>query len=772
MKPHLAPGICILLAATVAGCAGTALVNPGLEREGASGGLPAGWVFRSPQEAGYRARIDRDDARRGSASVLLESTGGSPGSFGNLMQVVDAIPYRGKRVRYRAAVRAEVAGGSGSAQLWLRVDREGGRTGFFDNMADRPIAEPQWRTYTIVGDVAADAVTLNLGVFLRGEGRVGFDDAALEIVGPAGAGVVPPRPLSGQGLENLLAFTRLLGYVRYFHPTDEAAETDWDALAIAGVELVESARGPVDLAARLRRLFGPVTAGLRVLPDPGRTGGRRARAEDPAAFVAWYHEGVGLDRRSIYSSRRITVDAGDARLGTLLPHPGQPLRMPLGAGVSCILPLVLPAGSSGGADPGSGGLVPETKPAGFTPTGDDRSTRLAAVILAWNTLQHFYPYFDVVGTDWNRSLRVAFVTAAADPDGASFLVTLRRLVADLHDGHGFVAHPGETRTHRAPVLWEWIENRLVVTRTSPGETRLEPGDVVLRVDGIPAGGALETERSLISGATRQWRTFRAARELGRGSPGDSLDLVVRRGAGDAFEITLGCEPPPSGDDRLREDRPEPIQEIRPGIVYVDLERITDEEFQDALPDLARAGGLVFDLRGYPSVSTGVLAHLIAGPVSSPRWLVPVVTRPNRVGMTFRTSGWSVEPEAPRLEARAVFLADGRAVSYAETYLGIVEHHGIAEIVGGATAGTNGNVNTLRLPGGYVVSWTGMKVLKQDGSRHHGVGIHPTVPVSRTIAGVRDGRDEVLERALELLSGAASAAPVTPPRSGWSDRRTR
>ena len=56
----------------------------------------------------------------------------------------------------------------------------------------------------------------------------------------------------------------------------------------------------------------------------------------------------------------------------------------------------------------------------------------------------------------------------------------------------------------------------------------------------------------------------------------------------------------------------------------------------------------------------------------------------------------------------------------------------------------------QLPGGYSVAWTGMKVLKHDGSQHHGVGILPTAPASRTQAGVAAGRDEVLERGIALL----------------------
>ena len=85
-------------------------------------------------------------------------------------------------------------------------------------------------------------------------------------------------------------------------------------------------------------------------------------------------------------------------------------------------------------------------------------------------------------------------------------------------------------------------------------------------------------------------------------------------------------------------------------------------------------------------------------------------------------------------------------------MGIVEAYKLGEIVGEPTAGTNGNINPFTLSGGYTIYWTGMKVLKHDGTPHHGVGIRPTVPVSRTIRGVAEGRDEQLERALAVVGG--------------------
>jgi C-terminal processing protease CtpA/Prc len=107
--------------------------------------------------------------------------------------------------------------------------------------------------------------------------------------------------------------------------------------------------------------------------------------------------------------------------------------------------------------------------------------------------------------------------------------------------------------------------------------------------------------------------------------------------------------------------------------------------------------------------------------------------------------------APRFHARVAFLIDGQAISYSETWLGIAEAFHLGEFVGEPTAGTNGNVNPFRLPGGYGGVFTGMKVLKQDGSLFHGVGIRPTIPVSPTLAGIRAGVDEQLQRALEVVS---------------------
>ena len=722
--------------------------------EGQVDQLPPGWFVPT---TGYTGMVVEGRVRQGQRCARLSSDqSDDQAPFGNLMQTIDATPYRGKRLRLKAAVRVAIGGFDDKAQLWLRVDRAGGRMGFFDNMGDRPIRLPRWKYHEIIGDVASDAQTINFGLMLLRNGQAWLDDVSIEIVDvPPEEAVQGPRPLQGRGLENLVAFTRLLGYVRFFHPSDEAAETNWDDFAILGVRRIEDAKDPADLASRLEQLFRPIAPTVRVFPtgQPPSIPAELSPKTDAEMLgvITWRHHGVQLDSPSnIYRSNRIREVALDGEVPKGMPDPAEPFTADLGAGVSCLVPQALWV-SQVGTIPWARGSAAAAAPRPTVASGNDRTTRLAAVALAWNVFQHFYPYFDVVQTDWPAVLREGLAAAATDADERAFLDTLRRMVAELHDGHGRVSHDSDTASATLPLLWDWVEDRLVVTCVDENSAinKLEPGDVVLSIDRRSSARALKEQEQFISGATAQWKRYRALQELARGGVDTTVTLEVEGRDGKARSVTLKRAMPP---EPLREKRPEKIAEIQPGFMYVDLDRITDDDFKQALPRLEQAGGIVFDLRGYPNkISTIVIAHLIDEPVTCAQWHVPKVTRPDREQMEYNFSNWPVTPRKPRLKAKVAFITDGRAISYAETYLGIIEHYQLAEIVGGPTAGTNGNVNSFKLPGGYQVSWTGMRVLKHDGSQHHGVGIRPTVPVSRTIPGIRAGRDELLEKALEVVA---------------------
>lgn len=67
-----------------------------------------------------------------------------------------------------------------------------------------------------------------------------------------------------QKIENLVTFAKLYGYVKYFHPSDEAASIDWERFAIYGAQRVENARDSRELRRRLEGLFLPIAPSIKL----------------------------------------------------------------------------------------------------------------------------------------------------------------------------------------------------------------------------------------------------------------------------------------------------------------------------------------------------------------------------------------------------------------------------------------------------------------------------------------------------------------------------
>src|SRR5882724_4216218 len=99
-----------------------------------------------------------------------------------LWQAVDAVPFRGARLRLRGKLRT-ARGARG--QLWVRVER-GDATGFFDNMDTHPVLGTTWELGEIIGTVDADATRIVFGTFMGGVGTTWYDDIELAVQGPNG----------------------------------------------------------------------------------------------------------------------------------------------------------------------------------------------------------------------------------------------------------------------------------------------------------------------------------------------------------------------------------------------------------------------------------------------------------------------------------------------------------------------------------------------------------------------------------------------------------
>ncbi|MCZ6757022.1 MAG: S41 family peptidase, partial [Bacteroidetes bacterium] len=565
------------------------------------------------------------------------------------------------------------------------------------------------------------------------------------------AGQQPQQSDQNRVIQNLRAFAKIYGYVKYFHPSDEASDTDWHKFAVLGVAAVKTAMDQEELETRLRELFLPIAPTMRLYRSGRKpTGPVLHSPEDPSGLktVAWQHLGIELGRSRTYSSKRINrkskSPAGDEdeseKLFDKVPAIGECIEAKVSLGLHCQIPLALYSDQE--STLGSTGdypfqalkkrlsqIVLDKLPA------DDEDVRFANLIIAWNVFQHFYPYFDVVKVNWESVLTKSLRETKESSGTKEFYDVMRRLVEKLQDGHGGVYFPDMMPSGRFPVQLDWVENQLVVVYAGDSKN-LRRGDIIRSFDGILAERALKDIEQFISGSPQWKRSVSTVRRVGAGEIGTVIRLLIQRGDQE-FEVEV--ERVDYADVQKSKDRL--IEQIEEGIYYVNLTTATMDEIDSRMKSLAKAEGVIFDLRGYPRGGNHeVLQHLITEPVTSARWNKPQVIYPDQKNLVgYDTSGrWQLTPKEPTLRGTIIFLTNARAISYAESIMGIVEHYHLAEIVGQPTAGTNGNVNPFKLIGGYRINWTGMKVLKHDGSQHHLIGIRPTVGVRRTIKAVREG----------------------------------
>jgi hypothetical protein len=441
--------------------------------------------------------------------------------------------------------------------------------------------------------------------------------------------------------------------------------------------------------------------------------------------------------------------ASDELFDDAAPVAGAHAGIDLGSGLKARVPLALADGdaSEDAAPADRLDALRKALEVVRAPDSDaDADTRLADVVVAWNVFRHFYPYWPEAGIDWDARLRPQLQDAYEAKDRDAHRDALRRLVADARDGHGRVidARLRGDEMGVLPLQFARVEGRIVITASDPGGPPI--GAVVSAIDGVAATERLSDAMALVSGTT-QWKQARGLQEIAACRKGGDVTLGVDTGGG-AREISLPCEArgQPAGK------RPAPIAELSPGIWYVDLTRAQMAQIKAALDQLAGATGVVFDLRGYPTdAGARILPHLLDRPEED-RWMhVAKITGPSGQSAGWNSFGWNMQPEAPRLAGRIVFMTEGRAISYAESVMGYVADRKLGTIVGSATAGTNGNVAVFEVPGGFRVSFTGMRVTRHDGqSPFHLVGVQPDVPVAPTLASIREGRDAVLERAIDLV----------------------
>jgi C-terminal processing protease CtpA/Prc len=391
--------------------------------------------------------------------------------------------------------------------------------------------------------------------------------------------------------------------------------------------------------------------------------------------------------------------------------------------------------------------------------------RLLALFRFWLAIHYFFPYKDLLDYSWDSVLEEFIARLEAVGDALQYGLTMAELVTRLQDSHGRLtgcaALDGYLGTHVPPVWFTSVEGATVVRHVFAGDAEqaapVQVGDVVLAVDGEEIAARRARLERLVAASTPQGLRWRVDRLVVGGPVGGETVLRVRDAAGQVRETRLRCSVTREEVRALWAARGRaqlPAFGVVPqNVGYLDLERLTLTQVDEALETVKQTPALIVDMRGYPQGTAWVLARrLTAQPVTTACFQHPELHGPDPAHQSALHGAQTATPAGPwRYAGRVAVLIDENALSQAEHTCLFLEAAAEVTFIGGPTVGANGNVTTVVLPGGLSAWFTGLDVRHADGRQLQRVGIQPHIAVAPTLEGIRRGRDEVLEAAITFLT---------------------
>jgi hypothetical protein len=393
--------------------------------------------------------------------------------------------------------------------------------------------------------------------------------------------------------------------------------------------------------------------------------------------------------------------------------------------------------------------------------------RLLALFRFWNVINYFYPYKHLIDRPWDDVLPAYIPRFEANKAAADYQLTLRELVAEIHDSHGSVG--GNTRAaaerlgrFMPPFEVRFIEGRTVVSTVFEGVTEVKVGDVILEVNGEPVEKVRERYGRYIASSTPQALMRNVHFDLLRGPENGRLRLKVC-GADDAVRETKVVINVPASDPRwlklIRGNKKLPVYTVLPsGYGYVDLDRLEPGDVDKMFEAVKATPATIFDMRGYPKGTAWEIAPRLTEKtnVAAASFLNPIWEGINlgnldyAGGTNFTFTQYLPERKGEVYKGKVVMLINEFAQSQSEHTAMFFESATDVTFIGTPTAGANGDITYAVLPGNLAVSFSGHDVRHADGRQLQRLGIQPTLKVVPTVKGYLAGRDEILEAAVEYL----------------------
>jgi C-terminal processing protease CtpA/Prc len=381
----------------------------------------------------------------------------------------------------------------------------------------------------------------------------------------------------------------------------------------------------------------------------------------------------------------------------------------------------------------------------------DRNLRLLALFRYWNYVEYFFPYKYQMDQKWDLALDEMLPKFSTSDFEIDFVLAIRELVVKLNDTHA---------SFSSRKMFEYFGNKWMVAKIKIiDEKAVVTGfqnDSLAKIDDFKVGDAI----TKIEGKTIE-QIIKENRKYVEGSnPSAVLDnfyWVIQMGKTNTAEIEFirdgktfikTIKRYSYQDLKIQFPEKEKWKLLSDNIGYVNLGALEIDDVPIVMEQFKNTKSIIFDTRNHPNDTNFAIAeYLNPEPKEFVKSLDPDLSFPGRyIWRPQINKCGKINPDY--YKGKVVILVNEKTISHGEYTAMTLQVAPKSTIIGSQTSGADGANAQFQVIKGFQTSFTCYGVFYPNKKGTQRIGIVPNIEVKQTIKGIQEGKDEVLDRAIQ------------------------
>ncbi|RUO35717.1 S41 family peptidase [Aliidiomarina sanyensis] len=644
------------------------------------------------------------------------------------------LNFEAETIELRAKLKTKGTGAYAGANIFLRQDISRNAIEFSNSQPFVSANDDEWHAVRVAQVINPHADSIVIGAFLSGPGTAWVTDVQLWVDGKQLSELpntelastvssarnmndlqelsVNWQELNEDTINNLVRWMKVWGFLKYFHPEVAQGNFDWDLVFI---EVTRSLVLGEALNQSINAVLDDISAPNTLTSSNTDLESRSTLESAPS----WYLTDTTYSRDIVAALEALRLNRHSFN-DSVYAFSDQ-MALPEFAREKQLSSEHLP-----------------------------NEIRLLMLARLWNVLEYWFPYREEIQSDWYAVLNQLTAKTLQNHSEFEFKKILQVLLAQLDDGHAGLSEAiFKKGSCYLPFTVRHIDTDIVISRIHKDlpTKNVQVGDRIVAIDEQYIHDLIEEQTPYHSASNETHGYYSIANGLMARSCEEATLLSLSR-AEEHHQVAISNYGVPEPAHSVPG---EVVQTLEGNVIYLKVSGVDFDMVDRALELSSETGKLIIDVRGYPSAF--ILYYLGNRLAKEPQKFARLArvdpASPGRVTMLEHISTLTPE-DSIELDGIAI-LVDEASISQSEFSVMAWRELPNATVIGSTTAGAVGNVRLVPLMDGISAYFTGLRVYDKNGNDVQNIGIVPDIYVRPTQSDIREERDVVLERALEILN---------------------